>query len=347
MKSKFILPDHVAIRFFKDELDGAPTGNYYYARCPVCGDSSRNKRKKRMYLLKDQNWYVFCHNCGYSSGLTYFIKDYFPLKYDSIISQSVNDFFSEKKESNEDKAAQILNSLQKKQNRVKSFLRHNCVKLSDVEGILSLPKEDKNIIKEQLQYLRGRNIQKKLYSKFYYCHKVKLKEQGCYTNRIIIPFFDRDNDPYFFQARMTKKFHSPKYINWKNPGSHADMKPEYNEHHVNKKENVFIIEGLFDSFFVKNSVSTLGARMSKDRMRYFENKYPNRTFVLDNDKAGIEVMNKLFERGERCFIMPKMKDVKDLNDLAIKNNTYDLTDFVNKNSFSNLEGIFKLREYNY
>jgi hypothetical protein len=350
MSNKFTIPDHIATSFFCEHLEGVQTGRDYYARCPVCGDSQRNKRKKRMYLLKEENWFVFCHNCGYSCGLSFFIKDYYPMQYDNVIAQSVSSFYEVNKpqENPDDKASSTIKRLQKRKNHLTGFLKNNCVMLSDIDGIMDLKKKDKMVVMEQIKYIKSRNILKRYYSQFYYCYKVPKKEQFCYKNRIIIPFF-KDDVPYFFQARMTNSKQSPKYINWKNPGSNADMKPEYNEHGVDKSKNVFIVEGLFDSFFIENSVSTLGARMSTERMRYFENKYPHRTFLLDNDRDGINVSKKLLERGERCFLMPpgSHKGKIDINDLAIKDNVTDLTEFVENNSFSSLEGIFKMKQYNY
>lgn len=352
MNNKFAIPDNVAVGFFREYLSGVPTGRDHHARCPVCGDSATNKSKKRLYLLKQEQWYVFCHNCGYSNGLTFFIKDFFPLQYDRIMGQALGSFFQTDeetiKETEEQQVDKVINSIQRKKSNLMSFLRSNCTKLSDIDGLLDLKGSDKKVVTEQIKYLKGRNIHKDIYSEFYYCYKIKDKRQFTYKNRIIIPFF-KDNEPYFFQGRMTNKYHEPKYINWKDLKANAEIKPEYNEYNVDKSETVYIVEGLFDSFFIGNSVSTLGATMSKDRMRYFENKYPNRCYVLDNDKAGIDSMKKLLDRGEKCFIMPKLnKGAKyDINDLAIKYNTYDLTDFIKKHSYVGLEGIFKIREYNY
>jgi hypothetical protein len=351
MSKKFVLPDNVAISFFREYLSGVPTGRDYHARCPVCGDSSSNKHKKRMYLLKDENWYVYCHNCGYSNGLTWFVKDFFPMQYDRMMEQAMGSFFQldEFKESEEQQASRVILSLKKKQTHLTSFLKKNCVRLSDIDGILDLNGSDKKVVAEQLKYLKGRKIPKSLYSDFHYCYKISDKKtQFPYKNRIIIPFFKgNDRSPYFFQGRMTNKYHDPKYINWKDPKANAEIKPEYNEFNVNKEETVYIVEGLFDSFFIRNSVSTLGANMSKDRMRYYENKYPNRCYVLDNDKAGIDVLNKLYDRGEKCFLLPKTKKKLDINEIAVKLDTDDLTDLVEKNSYVGLEGVFKLKEYNY
>ena len=53
--------------------------NLWNARCPICGDSSKNKSKKRLYIYeKKQSLFVKCHNCSYGSNLGNFIKELDP-----------------------------------------------------------------------------------------------------------------------------------------------------------------------------------------------------------------------------------------------------------------------------
>ena len=49
--------------------------NLANSRCPICGDSKHNKKKARLYFYeKDDGFVVHCHNCGYSSSLSFFLK---------------------------------------------------------------------------------------------------------------------------------------------------------------------------------------------------------------------------------------------------------------------------------
>ena len=44
-------------------------------RCPVCGDSHKDKLKTRGYIYKRKDHFGFmCHNCGSAMGLSKFIK---------------------------------------------------------------------------------------------------------------------------------------------------------------------------------------------------------------------------------------------------------------------------------
>ena len=49
--------------------------NLYNFRCPICGDSKRNKNKTRGYIYSVKaNTNFKCHNCGSSMSLNNFLK---------------------------------------------------------------------------------------------------------------------------------------------------------------------------------------------------------------------------------------------------------------------------------
>ena len=49
--------------------------NLYNLRCPICGDSQKNKNKARGYLYQVKNNTNFkCHNCGINISFSNFLK---------------------------------------------------------------------------------------------------------------------------------------------------------------------------------------------------------------------------------------------------------------------------------
>ena len=47
----------------------------YNFRCPLCGDSQKNKTKSRGFVYRKQNDYFYmCHNCGVSTTFYNFLK---------------------------------------------------------------------------------------------------------------------------------------------------------------------------------------------------------------------------------------------------------------------------------
>ena len=64
----------------------------YNFRCPICGDSQRNKNKARGYLYAVKNNTNFkCHNCGASLSFNNFLKEMDPTLHKQYWSE-YNDF---------------------------------------------------------------------------------------------------------------------------------------------------------------------------------------------------------------------------------------------------------------
>src|SRR5210317_545352 len=56
--------------------------NLYNLRCPICGDSQKNKNKARGYLYQVKNNTNFkCHNCGINISFNNFLKQIDPTVY--------------------------------------------------------------------------------------------------------------------------------------------------------------------------------------------------------------------------------------------------------------------------
>ena len=56
--------------------------NLWNFRCPVCGDSQRNKNKARGFVFRLKGNLVFkCHNCGISMSLDHLIEKINPTLY--------------------------------------------------------------------------------------------------------------------------------------------------------------------------------------------------------------------------------------------------------------------------
>lgn len=339
MGKQLEIPDNIAISFFCTHVGGIPTGNVHFTRCPVCGDSEKRSHRKRCYLLKKKNgWIIYCHNCGYSSSLLKFIKNFYPQQYDYVIKESVGGFFEDKKKDKNEDLSNLIESLnekvtkklKKKANPVKKYITENCIPLKKDCG----NEKYQEVINEQIEILQKRRLKRHFIDKLFYAI------DGNYEGRVIIPFYDLEQQPYYFQARATRQSQmNNKYTNWSDKNIE---KPLYNEFHVDSNQPVYIVEGLIDSLFVRNSVATLGVKIGVEKTKKLKEKYANRIWILDNDEVGINNTIKLFNKGEKCFIMPyKYKNVKDLNDLAIQLKLNDLTEIINKNVYNGIEGVIE------
>ena len=66
--------------------------NLYNFRCPICGDSQKQKNKARGYLYGiKQNTNYKCHNCGSSMSLNNFLKKIDPAVHKQYAMEKFKD----------------------------------------------------------------------------------------------------------------------------------------------------------------------------------------------------------------------------------------------------------------
>ena len=68
-------------------------GEYLYnVRCPICGDSQKNKRKMRGYLFKRNNDLLYkCHNCQWSGSFGKLLKEIDSILYKQYVLERFAD----------------------------------------------------------------------------------------------------------------------------------------------------------------------------------------------------------------------------------------------------------------
>ena len=126
-------------------------GNLAQCRCPICGDSQKNKSKARGFFYEKQNNYFFkCFNCGFGSNIYNFMKEVDP----SMCKEYAMEQFKSGKSNNVKRTEMIFSKpkFKPKDNLLKPLL---CVK--DL-------KED-HICR---QFVDMRKIPKKFYDMLYY-----------------------------------------------------------------------------------------------------------------------------------------------------------------------------------
>lgn len=130
------------------------------------------------------------------------------------------------------------------------------------EESVSLPTEFTSLANKNLplssieakNYLYTRGILEKdiLKWKIGYCNK------GEYKNRIIVPSFNENGDLNYFIARSYGKEWPP----YKNPDVSKDI--VFNELYVDFKNEIVLVEGVFDAIKAENAVPILGSSLRED-----------------------------------------------------------------------------------
>jgi len=164
---------------------------------------------------------------------------------------------------------------------------------------------------------------------------------------LIIPFYDLKGDVIFYQTRtiIEKDDGLPKYL-----GKSGGGKSVFGVEQVTSDlDYMFIFEGPIDSMFVKNGVAVGGVDLSQ-LQRDQLNQFPlhDKIWVLDNqhmDKTAMDTSRELLKAGERVYIWDKTVEYKDFNDICCAKKVNELsTDTLVKNSFTGVQGLFKLNK---
>ena len=267
----------------------------YNFRCPICGDSQKNKSKTRGYLYAvkaDMNFR--CHNCGASMTLSNFIKTIDPV----IHKQYIFERFKNNKTG---------------RGTVVEVPKFN-FEAPQFKPKLDLPKASE--VKIAKQYLENRKLDS---TKFYYTDKFKAWSNShkktfdsvTYDEpRIIIPLFYK-NTLIGFQGRSL----GPSKVKYITVMINDDAPKIYGLDTIRKSSPVFVTEGPFDSTLIRNSIAMCGA---DGDVRKWGISDP--VWVYDNEPRSKEITTRIsntIDRGDKVVIWPNNLKEKDINDMVL------------------------------
>ncbi len=296
--------------------------NLYNFRCPVCGDSQKNKNKTRGYLYQVKNNTNFkCHNCGASMSLNNFIKTLDGTLHKQYTMEKFKDGHTGKNFVVETPKLEFKKPVFKKS--------------------INLPKASSNPTAKK--YLENRKIDP---DKFYYADKFKSwtnTQKKTFDNvgrdepRIIIPMYDETKNLIGFQGRALDK--SPnKYITIM---IQEEAAKAYGIETIDKNSTVYITEGPFDSTFVRNSIAMCGADGD-----VYSWGISNPVWIYDNEPRNREIVqriNRTIDSGDSVIIWPTNIMEKDINDMVLAG--HDVMSMLELNTYQGLEAKIKFNNW--
>jgi len=299
-------------------------------RCVVCGDSKKNRGKKRGWVLYDgveQSATYYCFNCGHSQGLITFLKERYKNLYSRYVkTRTVKEILSSKSN-----VRMVSKALPEVQTSETAFMEASF-------GLWDRQSEPKimRLQLEALKFVRLRQIPD-VYSRTF-----RVAYNGKYKNRLLIPYLDNSARVYAFQGRDLFNTSAVKYLTNKNENGTK----VFNFYTADVDADVPILEGPFDAMFLVNAIATTGlVRYETEQFVEIVNKFSKRIWVFDNDKPGLEQALEFAEHGERVFCWPKKYKVKDINELKIVHSLTDveLNDIVLKNTKKGMDAVIQLK----
>ena len=295
--------------------------NLYNFRCPICGDSKKNKSKTRGYfytIKADVNFR--CHNCGASMTFSNFLKEIDPVIHKQYV-------FERFKQGSTGRGTVVEEP------------KFN-FEAPKFKQKINLPKADTNQIAKE--YLEKRKLNP---SDFYYAskfktwtnsHKKTFENEKFDEARIIIPLFYKDSW-IGFQGRSLIP-NSVKYITV----IFNEQSPKiFGLDNIRRDAPVFVTEGPFDSTFLCNSIAMCGADGDVGKWGV-----SNPVWVYDNEPRSKEITSRIsdtIDRGESVVIWPSNVYEKDINDMVLAG--HDVQSIVESNTCSGLEAKLKFTNW--
>ena len=283
----------------------------YNFRCPICGDSKKNKTKTRGYLYTIKADVNFrCHNCGASMTFSNFLKEIDPVVHKQYV-------FERFKQGSTGRGTVVEEPVFKfEAPTFKSSIDLPLASTVDVSRI----------------YLEKRKLDP---TKFYYAERfveyVNSHKQSLDVKehpRIIIPLYYEKN-LVGVQGRALNS-NSVKYITT----IFYDEAPKiYGLDNIRRDAPVFVTEGPFDSTFILNSIAMCGADSD---VRKWGVSTP--VWVYDNEPRSKEITERIssaITRGDSVVIWPTGIEEKDINDMILAG--HDVQSIVESNTYSGLE----------
>jgi len=302
--------------------------NLWNFRCPICGDSEKHQNKRRGFIYEKKNQYFYrCHNCDYGTSFSKFLEKVNP----SLHKEYLTERYKEKQYESK--------TVIPKFNFTPKF-NHVLQGLSAIDSLF-----DTHPAKT---YLRTRKIPEKYFNKLYYCtnfkewtNKVipnKFRSIKQDTPRLVIPFFDSDNNVIGYQGRSFDPKDQCKYITIKFGGV-ENLIFGQERLDINKKQ--YCVEGPLDSLFLPNCLAIAGLN--------FKGLKLNNIIVLDNEKRNKQIkeaLSKLIIDGYSVCIWPDNIKEKDINEMILSDMTpEEIVGVVDGNTYSGLQAKFQLSRW--
>ena len=294
----------------------------YNFRCPICGDSQKNKNKARGYLYRIKNNTNYkCHNCGINMSFNNFLKDIDPQTHKEYTLEKFKEGHTGKNFTT-DSPEDVFKNLKSSKPTFKEKVK------------IDLPSAF--TVDRSRLYLESRAI---FNGDFYYCEDFN-EFTGNKSNykdpRIVIPLI-KDGVLIGYQGRALDK-NPVKYLTTM---LEEDQPKIYGYDKLNKELPVYVVEGPFDSTFLNNSVALCG---SDGDVSCLEGS--SIIFVYDNEPRNKEIVariSRVIERGGRVVIWPGNIREKDLNDMVLMG--HDVEKVVKEHTFSGLEAKLKFNHW--
>ena len=296
-------------------------------RCPICGDSQKNKSKARGFIFQLKGKLLYkCHNCQISIPFGKLLQDMDPVLY---------------KEYRMEKFKDPKKPDMRKVNRIVSVAPVFAKR--DVLHDLT-PLDNLNKTHPAKEYILNRKLPT---AALYYTEKfmewtnsVKpdtfqdiTRDEG----RIIIPFRDKEGNVFGFQGRSLSSS-GLRYITVLLEEGQPKI---FGLNSIDYDKTIYITEGPFDSLLLQNALAMAGADASVSSLIDSDI-----VFVYDNEPRNVQITSRILKHisdGESVVIWPSAIKEKDINDMYLAG--HPVQEIVSSCSYTGLTATLKFNDW--
>ena len=336
--SYFDLKPYIVDLIYENISGVSRHGNQLNFRCPICGDGHKRKSKRGHFYLDTNSYYCFNGGCDANehgmSGLV-FLSKVMAIPVQDVKRELIKRAGSMKKAMEEAQVYQKDETL-KKQNFIPSAEGLIKEHILDGDWTDELPSFVEEII-EKRKLKKAPFLPKDFH--FYFDKK---------EERLVIPW----NENYYQERAIT--YEQEKEAKYKFP---SDIeKPVFGISELDKNISyVFLVEGVFDSIWVKNGVAVGSLTISNHQRKILIDNAPDLelVYLMDNqwrDKTSLEKTIKILKEEPfvKVFIWPKeLKQFKDINESIMHSDKmiklWSNIDFLKSRVAYGVKGILMLK----
>ena len=304
-------------------------GDYLWNfRCPLCGDSKKNKTRARGFVFQLKGTLLYkCHNCQYSVPFPKLLEQMDPVMYKQYRLEKFKD----------------NNSTKPDMRRVKKIVSTTPVfRTRDILYDLT-PIDELNNSHPAKEYLLTRKLPTKA---LYFTEKFKewtnhvkpgtFQEITQDEPRIIIPFIDQEGVVFGFQGRSLHNS-GLRYITILIDEERPKI---FGLNSIDNSETIFITEGPFDSLLLENALAMAGADVSD------VGDMGDCVYVYDNEPRNTQITDRIgkhISQGHKVVIWPTNIQEKDINDMYLAG--IAVNEVVQTNTYQGLTAKLKFNDW--
>lgn len=272
-----------------------------------------------------------CHNCGASMSLGNLVKYIDP----SLYNEYKLERFKNESHSNTEKPDFSKFAVKP------VFDKGKKINLPTIESL-----SNNHLAKT---FLNGRKVSHNWYAELYYAEDFKSFVDEIYPEndknlpkndaRIVIPFFDRDNNLIGFQGRAIQKS-DIRYITIK---FSEDSPKVFGLNKIDFNKTIYVVEGPFDAMFLDNSIAMMDATLTKAIAIVGDYDY---VFVYDNEPRNKQIVKHIdntIKMGYNVCLWPRDIAQKDVNDMILAG--LHPQSIIDSNTFSDLRAKLEFEQW--